>query len=149
MGREVRRVPMNWEHPRDERGTYIPLREGYSSRLADWSAARGLWAGDTVSFVAYYGECPDALEYMPEWSDEEAIGWQMYEDTSDGTPISPVMESPEALARWLDDNNASAFGDMTATYAGWLQMIYRGWAPSMVMANGVISSGVEYTAQHR
>lgn len=25
MGREVRRVPENWEHPRNEKGDYIPL----------------------------------------------------------------------------------------------------------------------------
>ncbi len=147
MGREVRRVPMNWHHPRDERGDYIPLREGYSSRLADWSAERRLWAGDTVSFVAYYGECPDAMDYMPEWSGEEAVGWQMYEDVTEGTPVSPVMESPEALARWLADNNTSAFGRHTATYEEWLKMIGKGWAPSMVRVDGVVSSGVAYMAR--
>ena len=41
---------------------------------------------------------------------EERTHYQMYETCTEGTPISPVMETPENLARWLADNGASAFG---------------------------------------
>ena len=27
MGREIRRVPKNWEHPKDEEGYYLPMYE--------------------------------------------------------------------------------------------------------------------------
>jgi hypothetical protein len=70
-------------------------------------------------------------------------GWQMWEDTSEGSPISPVFETPEELAQWLTDTKASSFGDMSATYEEWLNMINRGWAPSMVYTSEKgIQSGV-------
>ena len=77
--------------------------------------------------------------------------YQMYETTSEGTPISPVMETPEALARWLADNGASAFGKMTATYAQWLNMITGdGCAPSAAFVPGVgIISGVEMLSRNQ
>ena len=52
------------------------------------------------------GDPPEA--FTPDWPDSERTHWQMYEQTSEGTPISPVMESPEALARWLVDNNLAS-----------------------------------------
>lgn len=50
-------------------------------------------------------------------------GYQMWETTSEGSPISPVFASPEELARWLADNKASWFGDATATYDQWMSLI--------------------------
>lgn len=74
-------------------------------------------------------------------------GWQMWETTSEGSPISPVMDSPEALARWLADSGASAFGGQGASFEHWMAMIGEGWAPSMVMTNGVPMSGVAAVSQ--
>jgi len=72
----------------------------------------------------------------------------MYETTSEGSPISPPMESPEALARWLVDNRASAFGNETATYEDWLDMIRGpGWAPTAVRIGGELQSGVKAMAK--
>lgn len=42
--------------------------------------------------------------------------WQMWETTSEGSPISPPFATPEELARWLADTGASAFGNQTATF---------------------------------
>lgn len=70
-------------------------------------------------------------------------GWQMWETTSEGSPISPVFSTPEELAQWLADTDASAFGNETATYDQWLAMIRREWAPSCVTVNGKPMSGVE------
>jgi hypothetical protein len=68
----------------------------------------------------------------------------MWETTSEGSPISPVCDSPEELAQWLADNESSACGDMTATVLDWLAMIKAGSAPTMVMGGGKgIRSGVE------
>lgn len=81
------------------------------------------------------------------WEDFEpptGDGYQMWETTSEGSPISPVMESPDDLAHWLADNNASAFGSDTASYDQWLAMIQGpGWAPSAIGRPGVgLESGV-------
>lgn len=89
------------------------------------------------------GNPPDAKYYRPNWREETRTHYQMYETTSEGTPLSPVMESPEVLARWLTDNNASACGNEGASYEGWLRVCKGGYAPSMVINNGVLKSGVD------
>lgn len=74
----------------------------------------------------------------------EGEGWQMWETTSEGSPISPVFKAPEELARWLADTNASAFGSSGASYGSWLRMIVGpGWAPSAVSDEHGLRSGVE------
>ena len=74
----------------------------------------------------------------------ERYGWQMWETTSEGSPLSPVCDTSEDLAKWLTDNGASAFGGMTATYEQWLAMIGEGSAISAMYspATGLVS-GVE------
>lgn len=74
-------------------------------------------------------------------------GWQMWETTSEGSPISPVFKTPEELARWLSDTGASTFGPMTADYETWMKMIVgSGWAPSMMTSESGLVSGVEAAA---
>jgi len=79
---------------------------------------------------------------MPNWTEDEATMFVMYEDTTEGTPISPAFATPEELARWLADNQASSFGNMTATYSQWLRVCNGGYAPGMVMVGGTLTSGV-------
>jgi hypothetical protein len=67
-------------------------------------------------------------------------GWQIWETISEGSPISPVMESPEALARWMSVKSKDGFGD---SYDQWLAMIHAGQSIcSMVIQNGRLMSGV-------
>lgn len=150
MSREVRRVPADWRHPKDKRGRYVPLHEGPASkRIAEWDEGAAKWAEGLrrkypvgwvprdedelkMSYEEWDGERPDPADYMPDWPEAERTHLQMYECTSEGTPISPVMATAEDLARWLADTGASAFASMTATYEQWLATIGRGWAPSMI-----------------
>lgn len=168
MGREVRRVPASWEHPKvwqhGQHG-FKPLFGGsFGQRLAEWDEEEAQWqAGYMRSFRPegqrwmpkdpeyaetpfdeWSGPRPKAEDYMPDWPEAERTHWQMYEDCSEGTPISPVMESPEKLARWLADNGASSFGSTTASYEAWLAVCRGAYAPSAVysQATGLIS-GVE------
>ena len=135
MGREVRRVPANWEHPKEwryGRHDFIPFH--------DRSILKYYEAGE---------DPPEESEFMPDWKDEERTHYQMYEDTTEGTPISPVMATPEELARWLADNGASSFGRSTATYEQWLGMIEVGCAPSLVFdAKNGLRSGVESISEN-
>lgn len=92
-------------------------------------------------------DSPENKIKCEEWVREDppvGDGWQMWETTSEGSPISPVFASPEILALWLSDTGASSFGDDTASYEEWMRMIVAGWAPSSVMVNGVMSSGVKH-----
>ncbi len=148
MGREVRRVPKNWEHPRADDGRYQPMHdEDFETAMDEWYAE---WKAhvpaehDGMPYWEWNGSPPDPAYYRPKWTDAERTHLMMYEDTSEGTPLSPAFETPEELARWLADNGASAMGSMTATYEQWLATCKGAWAPSMVIENGVIKSGVEF-----
>ena len=173
MGREVRKVPAGWAHPKYEDGCFRPLLAGnYRAALDEWKMEHKHWIagwktaygsdpvgledddgkwtareGDSLTrmtFEEWHGSCPAEEHYMPEWPAEECKLLMMYETCSEGTPISPAMETPEELAMWLVDNQASAFGDQTASYEGWLRTIKRGWAVSAVVTIGHgIKSGVE------
>lgn len=130
MGREIRMVPAGWEHPRDDKGELIPLHGwSFSGAMRDWE--KDMKAGD-----ANESDRPNQDRYMPEWPDEQRTHLMMYETCTEGTPISPAMETPEQLAKWLYDNKASAFGSMTATYEEWLRVCRGGWAPSAALIPG-------------
>jgi hypothetical protein len=142
MGREVRRVPAGWQHPKDARGQYIPLFDSdkFDQRVARWDEEARKWSegfrddfnGGLVAltekeklmtFADWDGERPDPEHYMPLWRDEERTHLMMYEDTSEGTPVSPAFATAEELAQWLADNNASWFGNQGASYEAWRSII--------------------------
>ena len=142
MGREVRRVPADWQHPKDElTGHHKPLFDGDY----EVDAKEFLEMANTKSLqeaLEYMG-CPDREDYMPSWPEDQRTHLMMYETCSEGTPISPAFETPEELARWLTDNEASPFGGSTASYEGWLRVARGGFACSAVISNGAMTSGVD------
>jgi hypothetical protein len=161
VGREVRRVSPNWQHPKREDGRYVSLSDGYFKAVAEWDEEAAQWErglrldyskdgrqftpredSPSETYEEYAGARPDHREYMPDWPAQERTHWQMYEDTSEGTPISPVFATPEELARWLAVTGASAFADVTATHEEWLATIRRGSAISMIISAKGIQSGV-------
>ena len=68
MGREIIRVPVNFQHPVDKDGGYIP----------------------GAHYFALHKTAPPAR-----------TGWQVYENVSEGTPVSPIFNSVTALEEWL------------------------------------------------
>ena len=152
MGREIRKVPKCWEHPRDERGRYIPMfDEPYKQAADKWLAACIAWADRDIAKLKelneYIGENEaDAARifsehpYYWEWEDRRppvAKEWyrpefdapadhlQMYETVSEGTPVSPVFETKAELAQWLVGQGHSE--EAAAGFVG------SGWAPSMTV----------------
>ena len=157
MGREVRKVPADWKHPvNPSTGKHKPLFDGssFAELLAQWNEENAKWSrgefpdyateeDKKMSYSEWNGDQPKACDYMPQWTDAERTHFMMYEDTSEGTPISPAFATPEELARWLVNNNASAFAYSPGSYEGWLRVAKGGFAMSMVIANGKITSGVD------
>lgn len=157
MGREVRKVPANWQHPIDDAtGRYVPLfGSGFADVLREWNEENEKWSrGDfpeyasdecrKMSYSEWAGDQPKRRDYMPDWPDDQRTHLMMYETTSEGTPISPAFATPEELARWLADTGASAFGSSTASYEGWLRVARGGYAPSAISVNGgPLVSGVD------
>jgi hypothetical protein len=118
MGREIRRVPAGWEHPRNGRGHYIPLfDESYGDALRDYESRRTEWDNgegervakeyDCHSFEDWEGSPPDRDYYREEWTDEEATHYQVYENVSEGTPTSPVFANLQELEDWLVEQGYS------------------------------------------
>jgi hypothetical protein len=167
MGREVRMVPPDWQHPKDERGRHVPLLDGSAAdAIAAWDEERAQWDRGFVRswkkdgeewlgraeisctrFTEWKGHRPDPEDYMPDFAPGTATHFMMYETCSEGTPISPAFATPDELARWLADNAASAFGSMTASYDQWLATCRNGWAPSAVIADGAVEPGVAIWSQ--
>lgn len=155
MGREVRKVPQDWNHPVDRQGDFVPLfGDSYAEDRRRWEEDKRLWDQralpgvsdeeyDAYTFEDYDGGAPDPARYMPDWPAKARTHYVMYETTTEGTPLSPGFDSPEKLARWLADNAANAGCGRTATYEQWLEMIRIGSSPTGRVDSAGVRSGVE------
>lgn len=79
------------------------------------------------------------------WEREEppqGEGYQVWETVSEGSPISPVFDTPEGLAAWMTRNPWGS--DDGTTYEQWLAFIRGpGWAPSFISdGSGTLRPGV-------
>lgn len=68
-------------------------------------------------------------------------GWQLWETVSEGSPITPVYDTPEGLARYISSPSYH-WGRGSTTYDQALAMVTAGWAPSMIVKGGTL-----YTAE--
>jgi hypothetical protein len=165
MGREIRRVPPDWEHPTQECPHWAgacdrakknggrcckPLYDNdYHSAAREWIEAFDLWRKgehpDQVDYCTYYWEYsnpPDEeLHRERVWTAEEATAYQIYETVSEGTPVSPVFTTLEAMIDWLVGQGYSRLAAERFAESG--------WAPSMMMFNpgdgtpGVFANDIE------
>lgn len=119
MGRAVRRVPADWEHPRNERGHYIPMHTKFL--YTDDEIKEGIEDGWLDADKPNYG-----IDLMPTWTPEEATQYQLYETTSEGTPISPIFDNLDDLCEWAA-KHATTFASFKATADQWRSMLDQGW----------------------
>jgi hypothetical protein len=112
--REVRRVPLGWQHPRDKNGAYVPLHEsGYLQRMSEGERAEitGHWHGRDL--------------LMPEAGHRAEIA--AYETTSEGTPISPAFsDTPEGRLQLVNycAQHATTFGNNRADPETWAAILF-------------------------
>jgi hypothetical protein len=146
MGREVRRVPMNWQHPKKANGRYQPLHDQtYEDRMKEWNADKAAFESDPVKVAKYttFAEyetgikgmseqeaLPDPASYRPAWDENAVLGYCYYENISEGTPISPVLATPEELVNWLVENE----GIRREAAERFVEI---GWSLSMVAGPGI------------
>lgn len=113
MGREIRRVPKGWEHPRDDQGRFNALSdETFEVASKEWWEAAVKWNSGDVSehekgarkkypwYWQWAGSTPDEDSYRPEFG-QPANCYQIYETVSEGTPCSPVFESIDQMVEWM------------------------------------------------
>jgi hypothetical protein len=142
MGREVKRIDLEFDWFERTR-EYKPAFKVWFGYILDDVACK---ACDEKGKTINDKECPlcyGSGKVAPILEPPYGQGWQMWEDTSEGSPISPVFKTAKQLAKWLEDNNASAMGSQTATASQWMAMIKAKSAPSGVMIGGKFMNGVE------
>jgi hypothetical protein len=119
MGREIRKVPPNWDHPKKldmyGRERLQPMYdETFAEAAAEWKAEFLKWEagerpsyfeddGEPFEFWEYNGSPPDREYYRP-WTDEEATWVQVWETVSEGTPVSPAFATKEELVAYLSEH---------------------------------------------
>ena len=115
MGREIRRVPKDWNHPRDEKGKYRPLFDKtYKDAAEEWIDEFMKWANNEYPAMKsndiYYwdgeGNPPDEEYYRIPFA-SESTHYQIYETVSEGTPVSPIFETEKEIVVWLIDKGYS------------------------------------------
>ena len=136
MGREIRRVPEGWEHPKDANGHYQPLYDAtYLARLKNIVRHELPYYLRHPRHLRELFEClPDRAYCRPGWRKGEATHYQIYENVSDGTPVSPVFATLGNLRTWLIDEGYS--------YKAIENFVKYGYALSMVMSQGKIAMGI-------
>ena len=161
MGREIRRVPPNWEHPKKkaynlfkqrEEESYQPLYDRpYIEAITKWINEHELWvkgkhpdqkdgSGKDYEYYAQWGGNPPDIEYYrPNWKPEEMTWYQIYETVSEGTPVSPPFATKAELVEYLVKNGD--FWDQRRGHGGWErknaeQFVEREFAISMMVNTG-------------
>ena len=132
MGRELRKVPANWEHPKKDDGGYQPMfNKYYGDVLVEWFKEHEQWENGThpdlindpklkeeCPFYAMWGGNPPDVEYYQtkKYLPEELTHIQLYENTSEGTPGSPVFKANELekLCEYAAEN-CTTFASFEAT----------------------------------
>jgi hypothetical protein len=171
MGREIRRVPLDFVHPPmvidntpfEINGVMYqikpqflaqiqPMRDmTFAQALTEWNVEKEAWESDDnreyrerkykeygiSTFEEWHGKPPsDARYYRPEWPSDTVLGYCLYETVSEGTPLSPVFETPEELANWLLE-------DQGYTDTAVREFLLVGSAPTMAVVNGTLVSNLE------
>ena len=149
MGREIRKVPPNWQHPMVDkpnhwRGVmvkaYQPLYDRpFGPAMREWIAQWDAWErGERpdycteedreLPFWEWDGKPPDPEYYRPAWKDGEATWFQVYETVSEGTPVSPPFATQQEIVDYLVANGD--FWDQQRRAEGYSYMPCAPWKRS-------------------
>ena len=141
MGREIRRVAANWNHPTDEKGNYIPMHSSFPYNETE--IQEGLRDGWLKGQSPNYG-----VAVMPQWPEAQRVHIQVYETVTEGTPVTPHFGTKEELAKYLSENGDFAYQkgysaiSPKPTYDQAIRFIEDGYVPSMMFSpvTGLVST---------
>jgi hypothetical protein len=157
MGREIRKVPPNWVHPKNKNGhdqpmydkTFEQAAQEWKDEFAAWERGeRPSYGGEssrTLEFWEYNGPPPDDRAYYRPWKDEEATWFQVWQTVSEGSPVSPPFATMDELIQHLADH-----GDDWDDGKGWgisraKAFCEDGYAPSWVVVGNAVMKGTEFS----
>lgn len=174
MGREIRMVPPNHEHPRyDHYNTFSGKTENryqpkfernYSEVCAEYVKSfkefyeKSLNLKKNCEFWEYEGN-PPTREYYISYDKKDATWFQLYETVSEGTPVSPPFETKQELADYLAvngdfwDQKRRKEGNSVMNCQPWGKenaekfVFGSGYMPSMIITGGKIISGGDLASE--
>ena len=139
MGREVKRVPMDFDYPLRHiwygylfSFCYEEYEDG-CERCKEFARIMGI-PPKLYKNIPNDNPCPDWRKYF-KVDPPTGEGYQLWGTTSEGEPRSPVFKTPEELAEWCAEND-TVFGNIKATKEEWLKMIQEDMIAAEV--NGVL-----------
>jgi len=128
MGREIRKVPENWKHPKrvssySGKEEFEPMFDDYVRMLEYYRGEvdkfikhmTEVWKdGKTIIYDTTYTDVKEVYEYFteddclepPTFDDyiPEGEWFQLFETVSEGTPLSPPFKTKDELVEWLVNN---------------------------------------------
>ncbi len=134
MGRDIKRVHLSFDWPLKETwigylnpywihrkkclscdgsGQSSQAQEHINSECSTCLGEGGLWPTQAHKYL---------YEAWKKIEPPSGDGWQLWETTTEGSPVSPVFESADRLAAWATIN-ATTFGSNQATFEEWMSMI--------------------------
>lgn len=170
MGREIRRVPKNWKHPKkinEYRGgeEFVPMFDDYIGMLEYYreyvdkfikNMSEVYEKGKTKIYDDTYTEISKVYEYHteddclepPSADDYIPYGkwYQLFENVSEGTPLSPPFETKKELVEWLVNNKD--YWDHQWTRPQAEGIVKSEYSPSMVMDSGKIYTSEQAAELH-
>lgn len=146
------RVPLNEEHRKiikKEGSAWLPFNNGYiptPKEVNEWNL-KGIGHDSSNAWICIKARlkregkpyrCPKcngtgenwqhlkAKRLYKNWKDYDpptGEGYQLWTTTSEGSPMTPVFPTLEALCEYCEKENVSVFGDNTATKEEWKKML--------------------------
>lgn len=139
MSREIRRVPKDWEHPIDESGGYQPIFDETYLQCVLGHFDELPWYLKHPCYIKEWFECfPDRAYCRPRFRKGTATHYQIYENVSEGTPISPIFYILADLIEWLIEKGYSR--EAAENFAK------LGSVPSFIFTGGKMYSNIECAA---
>ncbi len=131
MGKILKRVPLDFDHPLHK------VWKGYFPENASKKVFESFPVKSCEECEEKYGdqddfcreeETPYCVYYNLKWRDlwfEEVPvgeGYQLWENTSEESPISPVFKTLDELCKYAEEN-CSTFADFKTTKEEWKRML--------------------------
>lgn len=133
MGRELKRVPLDFDYTLHEVWygyfmDYVPNTcmstkdKEYCDSCKEYARIKGIEFSDygCPNYEKYFSEITEKLRTLCEPPKGE--GYQLWETTSEGSPVSPVFKTLDELCEWCEDN-ATTFADFKASKEEWKKML--------------------------
>jgi hypothetical protein len=131
MGKQVKRVPINFDWPLNKIWWGYELPEVVCQTCAGTGSSVQLLTPDLIQ----KGEirhihnrdrcltCDGKGRIRPIIEIPTGTGYQLWDTAHNWSPVSLVFLTPEQLASWLTDKRVFAFGIFTLSYEQWLDFL--------------------------